>query len=514
MLGEVRVTGTSNQNETYSYDQTGNTLRRVIGGRTQDFTWNTEGNLSSVHDSSTGDSSYVYSPDGSRLIQRDVAGTTLYLPGMELHLAKGAVSPTVTRYYNFGSRTVAMRTATGVTFLAADPHGSAQIAVDGTDNTKISQRRYTPFGAERGGTSGIWPTTMTRGFVGGIKDNTGLINLGAREYDPANGRFISVDPAFDTSDPQSWSGYTYASNNPVTRSDPTGLSWWDDALDDGEDFISGFDNSIMDLPAPLIDPFTGGGYSDWVNNTWPVEGVAGNLGQMTGLVGPLFTGLGEAGDALELPDLLGGGAKTGETVPEAGGKADASEPANPKPDAPESNTPKPDAPKPDAPKPDAPKPDTPKPDAPEPAPKASDPGPSKPEPAPNGKATVHLHPPKDVNDGIGHASIQVEYDGDVLHTHQVAPQGVGGKTLAREWKGDLPEGTRSFEFDLPNGGGALARMEVDLARSQGSNRVGLGAYDFGTNSCVTFCANVLKAGGVPGVPDNSGDVLMWLLDYK
>jgi RHS repeat-associated protein len=64
---------------------------------------------------------------------------------------------------------------------------------------------------------------LDKGFVGGTKDPTGLTHLGAREYDPATGRFISVDPIQDLTDAQQWNGYSYANNSPVTRSDPTGL---------------------------------------------------------------------------------------------------------------------------------------------------------------------------------------------------------------------------------------------------------------------------------------------------
>jgi hypothetical protein len=47
--------------------------------------------------------------------------------------------------------------------------------------------------------------------------------MGAREYDPALGRFASADTVIDTSDPQQMNGYAYASNNPVSYSDATGL---------------------------------------------------------------------------------------------------------------------------------------------------------------------------------------------------------------------------------------------------------------------------------------------------
>ncbi len=48
--------------------------------------------------------------------------------------------------------------------------------------------------------------------------------VGARYYDEANGRFISVDPVLDLADPQQWNAYAYANNNPTTLSDPSGLT--------------------------------------------------------------------------------------------------------------------------------------------------------------------------------------------------------------------------------------------------------------------------------------------------
>ena len=56
-----------------------------------------------------------------------------------------------------------------------------------------------------------------------MHDPTGLIHIGARPYDPLTGRFATVDPILDPADDQQINGYTYAHNNPVTFSDPTGL---------------------------------------------------------------------------------------------------------------------------------------------------------------------------------------------------------------------------------------------------------------------------------------------------
>ncbi|MEE1742965.1 RHS repeat-associated core domain-containing protein, partial [Streptomyces sp. JV184] len=63
----------------------------------------------------------------------------------------------------------------------------------------------------------------TRGFVGGTNDPTGLTHLGAREYDPTLGRFLSTDPVIDVNDPAQMNAYSYAHNNPLTKSDPDGL---------------------------------------------------------------------------------------------------------------------------------------------------------------------------------------------------------------------------------------------------------------------------------------------------
>ncbi|HEV2452095.1 MAG TPA: RHS repeat-associated core domain-containing protein, partial [Streptosporangiaceae bacterium] len=83
-------------------------------------------------------------------------------------------------------------------------------------------RQFTPYGAPRGQTPSSWPDT--NGFLGKPTDaNTGLTIVGARQYDPATGRFASVDPVLNASAPQSLGGYTYSGDNPVTRSDPSGL---------------------------------------------------------------------------------------------------------------------------------------------------------------------------------------------------------------------------------------------------------------------------------------------------
>jgi len=58
--------------------------------------------------------------------------------------------------------------------------------------------------------------------MGGTKEVTGYTHLGARDYDPTLGHFLSRDPVVDLADPQQINGYAYSHNSPVTISDPTG----------------------------------------------------------------------------------------------------------------------------------------------------------------------------------------------------------------------------------------------------------------------------------------------------
>ncbi|MFJ2214784.1 polymorphic toxin-type HINT domain-containing protein [Streptomyces sp. NPDC101062] len=210
-------TGTST--DSYTYDQTGNTTGRPG----QKLTWDAEGHLSKVTEG-TRTTEYLYDADGNRLIGRTGTETTLYLGHTEIVLANGADKAKATRYVELGGGHAGIQNDDATwSFTIADHHGTGQLAVNAAD-LSLTQRRALPFGAPRGDTPKAWPGT--RGFVGGTDDTkaTGLTHLGAREYDPSTGRFVSVDPLIDPKDPESLSGYTYAHNSPVSYSDPSGLS--------------------------------------------------------------------------------------------------------------------------------------------------------------------------------------------------------------------------------------------------------------------------------------------------
>ncbi|WP_204014834.1 polymorphic toxin-type HINT domain-containing protein [Virgisporangium aurantiacum] len=210
----VAITGPSTGTDSYGYDQAGNTTTRNLAGKPgQTLIWDQEGHLATVTDAN-GETSYLYTADGERLLGFEPGSvTTLYLGDHELRRTTTGVS--CTRYYGVAIRS----TIAGFTWLGTDHHSTGQVSIDPT-TLAMTRRRTDPFGNPRGALP-AWPTT--RGFLDGTADNTGLTHLGAREYEPNTGRFISVDPVMDLADPTQWNGYAYANSNPVTNSDPSGL---------------------------------------------------------------------------------------------------------------------------------------------------------------------------------------------------------------------------------------------------------------------------------------------------
>ncbi|WP_203664267.1 RHS repeat domain-containing protein [Actinocatenispora rupis] len=220
LLSATTTNSTGDTTATYSYDPAGNTTSRPGATGDQTLTWGPEGKLSSVTDGQDM-SSYIDDADGNRLLTHDKTGTVLYLPNQEVRYKADTQKTACTRYYEYKGQTFAVRHDGGqYTWILEDAQGTAQVAVEDSLSHKTTWRRQDPFGNSRGATVETWPTR--RGFLGGQQDVTALTHLGAREYDPSIGRFVSDDPITDTTNPQQINGYAYANNSPITFKDPDG----------------------------------------------------------------------------------------------------------------------------------------------------------------------------------------------------------------------------------------------------------------------------------------------------
>ncbi|MFI5620300.1 ricin-type beta-trefoil lectin domain protein [Streptomyces sp. NPDC051567] len=174
------------------------------------------------------DTRHIYGPSG-RLLTIQGKQATLYLGETQVTTQKGGVLVNTQRTYAVPGGAV-MRYSYGnggdqMVALAGDHQGSPYAEVTLGGGMQVRVRKQDPFGNERGASTGAATMQADKGFLGAPKDTaSGYQILGARMYDPAVGRFLSADPVLDLADPLALNGYTYAHNNPVTLSDPSGLS--------------------------------------------------------------------------------------------------------------------------------------------------------------------------------------------------------------------------------------------------------------------------------------------------
>lgn len=105
-------------------------------------------------------------------------------------------------------------------FFHLDHLGTPRL-ITGNGGVQVSAHTYFPFGEE------VTPAgTEALKFTGHERDAASLDYMHARYYATTWGRLLSVDPEMDLKkamrNPQMWNRYSYVTNNPLNRIDPTG----------------------------------------------------------------------------------------------------------------------------------------------------------------------------------------------------------------------------------------------------------------------------------------------------
>jgi len=111
-----------------------------------------------------------------------------------------------------------------ITYMHTDALGSPVAATDESGNV-LWREHYSPFGAKLDNSEQSKGNDV--GYTGHQFDNdTGLVYMQARYYDPVIGRFYSNDPVgYTAKNPvMSFNRYLYVNNNPYKYTDPTGES--------------------------------------------------------------------------------------------------------------------------------------------------------------------------------------------------------------------------------------------------------------------------------------------------
>ncbi|MCX6757958.1 MAG: FG-GAP-like repeat-containing protein [Candidatus Nomurabacteria bacterium] len=215
-----------------SYDKSGN----LVNYLNKNFSYNYKNEMTS---SNTGTiSNYLYNQFGSRVFYQN--GThTIYTPN-DIYTLEGAdkikqislgsfhVADVKNSLVNggFGHQGAIPQHVDTLNFFHTDTLGSTRFVTD--ENGIIEQSLdYNPFGDIRVDNHSTFNSKEK--FIGErFDDDTGLNYLNARYYNSANGQFVSEDPMFWSmpkeyfTDPQQWNSYSYARNNPISLSDPSG----------------------------------------------------------------------------------------------------------------------------------------------------------------------------------------------------------------------------------------------------------------------------------------------------
>ena len=222
-------------NQYASYDAMGNMTCRNVDttvGSTQAcdasqtgalMSYDNKGRLSSwtAPGASTPSDQFLYDNAGQRVLQRISNGTgsptdTISFDGYTDVTINGGQTST-TKYYSAGGKTVAIRKDGVLSYLLPDTLGSVSVTLYADGSTE-SVQLYAPYDATRY-SDGSTPTVY--GFTGQRADaQTGLMDYGARYYDPVSGRFISADGVENNAtgdDP-----FAYVADNPETMTDPSG----------------------------------------------------------------------------------------------------------------------------------------------------------------------------------------------------------------------------------------------------------------------------------------------------
>ncbi|GAP72169.1 RHS repeat-associated core domain-containing protein [Candidatus Symbiothrix dinenymphae] len=225
---------------TYQYDEGNHAVSGITdmaadySPPTMDIT-NTSYNRASsmtLQDSPAKKIEFQYGADNQRRISKyyenDVLKKKMYYVGNyeKEVIAGGTTKENDYIYTPEGLSAIAIKTNGSRTFyyVQTDHLGSVRVVAD--DSKGIQTRYYYDAWGKQTAIAGT--SVINRGYLAQEHlDEFGLINLNARIYDPALGRFLEMDPYVQMPDfTQSYNRYAYGLNNPFKYTDPNGEFFW------------------------------------------------------------------------------------------------------------------------------------------------------------------------------------------------------------------------------------------------------------------------------------------------
>ena len=211
------------QADEYAYDKNGN-MTKDLNKNITDIQYNCLNLPSKVTFKDGSTITYTYALNGTKLrtvhkignttTTTDYCGNVVYENGMQKFLLTDAGYITLSdkKYH----------------YYLQDHQGNNRVIVDQTGQKK-EVNHYYPFGGTFASADGNVQAYKYNGKELDTKKGVNWYDYGARQYDPALGRFTAVDPL--TEKYYEMSPYTYCGNNPIKYIDPTGADmviWYGD----------------------------------------------------------------------------------------------------------------------------------------------------------------------------------------------------------------------------------------------------------------------------------------------
>jgi RHS repeat-associated protein len=317
---------TSFGGSTYRYDADGN----LLSDGTSTYSWNDRGQLTSVTGPS-GASTLSYDPLG-RLISTSVAGVTTSFAYQGSQLVSETGSNGISASFLNGPYGTLSRTDTSTTGNGAvqaylpDALDSTLALVNSAGQVQTSYS-YDLFGNTTSSAGAGDPNPLRyTGLISGPVMPAGLQDNNARDYSPATGQFISVDPTGAAGSGDNL--YQYAGGDPVDNSDPSGLQWQILAAvcvvggitNDIGGAMDGRKHSLGDFFMGGVDGCVGGALMSLDSATEALDGLEGGELALSGQdggedLGGLGDGLGGDGSGSD-----GGGEDSCSTSPSSCGE--------------------------------------------------------------------------------------------------------------------------------------------------------------------------------------------------
>ncbi len=229
-----------------NYDDSGNL---TASGSGTSFGYNPESFMTSAA-TSTGSNTSVRDALGRR-VKKTVLGvsTDYFYVGAEIIAEK--TGSTWTDYIFFGGQRIAKQTGstiTTATFLHTDHLGSVRRCTDST-GAQNGTCDYEPYGEGQSSAGCTVPSNFR--FAGMLWDSESNLNhTWFRQYDSAQGRWLSPDPVAGGGNPQGLNRYAYVINNPINGVDPDGRVPIIEDLAPACGHHGGFGTPVFDPGAP------------------------------------------------------------------------------------------------------------------------------------------------------------------------------------------------------------------------------------------------------------------------